>query len=148
MAGIRAGEQGELALAPSARRVGAAGLVLGLCLGAISTTPASASLLGLDAVVSSLLHGEGGIFGHEGGVIAGDDQLSDVLGFDSAEGELLGGGMEIVGAVESVVHDPNIGGEGSFDDSVVGRGPLLGGGIGGVLGGLLSNGVGLLGGVL
>ena len=134
-------------MAISTRCVGAAGLVLGLCLGAISATPASASLLGLDTVVSSLLHGEGGIFGHEGGVIAGDDRLSDVLGFDSAESELVGGGMEVVGAVESVLSDPQIGGEGSFGDSVVGRGPL-GGGIGGVLGGLLSNGVGLLGGVL
>ncbi len=136
-------------MATSARRVGAAGLALGLCLGVVNAIPASASLLGLDTVVSSLLHGEGGIFGHEGGVIAGDDQLSDVLGgFDSEDGEVVGGGMEVVGAVEDVLGDANIGGEGSFGDSVVGRGPVLGGGVGGVLGGLLSNGVGLLGGVL
>jgi hypothetical protein len=140
--------RGRTALAISTRRVGAAGLVLGLCFGAFSTTPASASLLGLDTLVGSLLHGEGGIFGHEGGVIAGDDQLSDVLGFDAEGGEVVGGGMEVVGAVEDVLGDPNIGGEGSFGDTVVGRGPLVGGGIGGVLGGLLSNGVGLLGGVL
>jgi hypothetical protein len=96
-----------------------------------------------------LLHGEGGIFGHEGGVIAGDDQLGDVLGgFDSEDGELVGDGMEVVGAVQDVLGDPNIGGEGSFGDTVVGRGPVLGGGLGGVLGGLLSNGVGLLGGIL
>jgi hypothetical protein len=136
-------------LATSVRRVGAAGLVLGLCLGAVNAIPASASLLGLDAVVSSLLHGEGGIFGHEGGVIAGDDQLGDVLGgFDSEGGEVLGGGSEVVGAVEGVLGDADIGGEGSFGDPVVGRGPIFGGGIGGVLGGLLSNGVGLLGGIL
>jgi hypothetical protein len=136
-------------LATSTRRVGAAGLVLGLCLGAVNAIPASASLLGLDTVVSSLLNGEGGIFGHEGGVIAGDDQLSDVLGgFDSGDGEVVGGGMEVVGAVKDVLADPNIGGEGSFGGSVVGGGPVLGGGVGGVLGGLLSNGVGLLGGVL
>ncbi len=136
-------------MATSTRRVGAAGLVLGLCLGAVNAIPASASLLGLDTVVSSLLHGEGGIFGHEGGVIAGDDQLGDVLGgFDSEDGELVGDGMEVVGAVQDVLGDPNIGGEGSFGDTVVGRGPVLGGGLGGVLGGLLSNGVGLLGGIL
>jgi hypothetical protein len=115
----------------------------------VNAIPASASLLGLDTVVSSLLNGEGGIFGHEGGVIAGDDQLSDVLGgFDSGDGEVVGGGMEVVGAVKDVLADPNIGGEGSFGGSVVGGGPVLGGGVGGVLGGLLSNGVGLLGGVL
>ena len=136
-------------MATSTRRVGAAGLVLGLCLGAASTTPASASLLGLDTLVSSLLHGEGGVFGHEGGVIAGDDQLGDVLeGFDSEDGEVVGGGMEVVGAVEGVLGDADIGGEGSFGDPVVGRGPVFGGGLGGVLGGLLSNGVGLLGGIL
>jgi hypothetical protein len=136
-------------LATSTRRVGAAGLVLGLCLGAVNAIPASASLLGLDTVVSSLLHGEGGIFGHEGGVIAGDDHLNDVLGgFDSEDGELVGGGMEVVGAVEDVLGNAELGGEGSFGDTVVGRGPILGGGLGGVLGGLLNNGVGLLGGIL
>ena len=136
-------------MARSARRVGATGLALGLCLGLVNTIPASASLLGLDTLVSSLLHGEGGIFGHEGGVIAGDDQLSDVLGgFDSGDGEVIGGGMEVVGAVEGVLGDADIGGEGSFGDPVVGRGPIFGGGLGGVLGGLLNNGVGLLGGIL
>jgi hypothetical protein len=136
-------------LARSARRVGAAGLALGLCLGLVNTIPASASLLGLDTLVSSLLHGEGGIFGHEGGVIAGDDQLSDVLGgFDSGDGEVIGGGIEVVGAVEGVLGNADIGGEGSFGDPVVGRGPVFGGGLGGVLGGLLNNGVGLLGGIL
>jgi hypothetical protein len=91
--------------------------------------------------VSGLLQGEGGIFGHEGGVIAGDDQLSDVVeGFDSEDGELVGGGLEVVGAVQDVLGDANIGGEGSFGG---GSGYL-----GGLLGGLLSNGVGLLGGVL
>ena len=114
--------------------------MLGLCLGAASTTPASASLLGLDTLVSSLLHGEGGIFGHEGGVIAGDDQLGDVIGgFDSEDGEVVGGGLEIVGDVGGFLDD-NIGGEGSFGGGS--------GALGGVLGGLLSNGVGLHGGVL
>ncbi len=128
-------------MATSARRVGAAGLALGLCLGVVTTIPASASLLGLDTVVSSLLQGEGGIFGHEGGVLAGDDQLSDVVGgFDSEDGEVIGSGLEVVGAVQDVLEDPSIGGEGSFGD---GSGLL-----GGVLGGLLSNGAGLLGGVL
>jgi hypothetical protein len=128
-------------LAISTRRVGAAGLALGLCLGAISATPASASLLGLDTLVSSLLQGEGGIFGHEGGVLAGDDQLSDVVaGFDSEDGELVGSGLEVVGAVQDVLEDPSVGGEGSF-----GGGSGL---LGGMLGGLLSNGAGLLGGVL
>jgi hypothetical protein len=120
----------------------------------MSTAPASASLLGgldgnlLDGLVSGLLHGEGGILGHEGGVVAGDDQLTDVVeGFDSEDGEFVGGGLEVLGAVEDVLGDPNIGGDGSFGDPAVGRGPL-GGGLGGVLGGLLSNGTGLLGGVL
>jgi hypothetical protein len=148
-------------LATSIRRVGAAGLVLGLCLGAASTIPATAStdlplpavggllgggdsgLLGLGGLVGGLLHGEGGIFGHEGGFFAGDDELSDVVeGFGSEDDGFVGGGLEVVGAVKDVLADPNIGGEGSFD------GPAVGGGIlGGVLGGLLSGGTGLLGGV-
>ena len=115
----------------------------------MSTAPASASLLGgldgnlLDGLVSGLLHGEGGVFGHEGGVIAGDDQLSDVVeGFDSEDGELVGNGLGVVGDVGGFLDD-NVGGEGSFGDNQVGGGLL-----GGVLGGLLSNGTGLLGGVL
>lgn len=130
-------------MATSTRRVGAAGLVLGLCLGVGHAIPASASLLGLDTLVSSLLHGEGGIFGHEGGVIAGDDQLSDVIeGFDSGDGEVIGGGLDVVGDVGGFLDD-NIGGDGSFGESRVGGGLL-----GGVLGGLLSNAPGLLGGIL
>ncbi len=145
------------------RRVGAAGLALGLCLGAASTIPAMATfipgdtpgppgndpvpavggLLGsvdgglLGGLVGGLLHGEGGIFGHEGGVIAGDDQLGDVVGglADSGDDGVVGGGLEVVGAVGDVLADPNIGGEGSFG------GPSVGGGVlGGVLGGLLSGG--------
>ena len=105
--------------------------------------PASASLLGLDTLVSSLLHGEGGIFGHEGGVIAGDDQLGDVIaGFDSEKGEVVGEGLDVVGDVSGFLDD-NIGGEGSFGDSRVGGGLL-----GGVLGGLLTDAPGLLGGIL
>ena len=101
----------------------------------------------LDGLVSGLLHGEGGIFGHEGGVLAGDDQLGDVVqGLGSHDDGLLGGTMDVVGAVQAVAGDPNIGGEGSFGDPVVGGG-LLGGSLGGVLGGLLSGGTGLLGGV-
>ena len=148
------------------RRVGAAGLALGLCLGAASTIRASAAtgelpvvggLLGtvdgglLDGVVGGLLQGEGGVFGHEGGVLAGDDELTDVVeGFGSEADGFVGGGLDIVDAVDDVVADPNIGGEDSFDDSTVGGGALggvLGGSLGGVLGGLLSGGTGLLGGV-
>jgi hypothetical protein len=143
-------------MATTVRRVGAAGLVLGLCFGAVSMIPASASvdapvsgLLGgvdgglLGGLVSGLLQGEGGIFGHEGGVLAGDDELGDVVeGFGSEDDALLGGGLEIVGAVQDAVGEGNIGGEGSF------AGPTVGGGVlGGVLGGLLGGGTGLLGGV-
>ena len=48
--------------------------------------PAVGGLLGLldggllDGLVGGLLSGEGGVFGHEGGVLAGDDQLGDVVG--------------------------------------------------------------------
>jgi hypothetical protein len=115
--------------------------------------PAVSGLLGgvdgglLGGLVSGLLQGEGGIFGHEGGVLAGDDELGDVVeGLGSDDDGLVGGGLEVVGAVQDVVGDPNIGGEGSFGDPVVGGG-LLGGALGGVLGGLLSGGTGLLGGV-
>jgi hypothetical protein len=150
-------KQGRNKVKTRVRRVGAAGLALGLCLGAASAIPASAAPLGgllggvdgglLDGVVSGLLHGEGGIFGHEGGVLAGDDKLGDVVGgLGSDDDGFVGGGMEVVGAVQDVVGDPNIGGEGSFGGPVVGGG-LLGGALGGVLGGLLSGGTGLLGGV-
>jgi hypothetical protein len=114
--------------------------------------PAVSGLLGgvdgglLDGLVSGLLHGEGGIFGHEGGVLAGDDKLGDVVGGLGSDDQLISGGLEVVGAVQDAVGDPNIGGEGSFGGPRVGGG-VLGGALGGVLGGLLSGGTGLLGGV-
>lgn len=145
-------------MATTVRRVGAAGLALGLCLGAASTIPASADtnipvpavggFLGLldggllDGLVGGLLSGEGGVLGHEGGVLAGDDQLGDVVGGLTGEGG--DSALEVVGAVGDVLAEPKIGGEGSFDaPSVAGGLPVLGG----VLGGLLSTGTGLLGGV-
>jgi hypothetical protein len=114
------------------RRVGAAGLALGLCLGAASTLPALADAPTPAPAV--------------GGVLAGDDQLGDV--FDGVAGDdgLLGG-LSALGAVGDALADPKIGGDGSFGDPTVGGG-LLGGVLGGVLGGLLSGGTGLLGGVL
>lgn len=141
------------------RRVAAAGAVLGLCLGAASTIPASADtalpalpavggLLGvvdggvLDGLVGGLLGGEGGLFGHEGGVLAGDDTVGEVVG--GLAGEAGDSPLEVVGAVSDVLADPKIGGEGSFGDPSVGGGPA---GLGGILGGLLSTGTGLLGGV-
>ena len=135
-------------------------MALGLCLGAASTIPASAGaavpvqvpvvggLLGLldggllDGLVGGLLSGEGGVFGHEGGVLAGDDELGDVVG--GLAGEAGDGPLEIVGGVGDVLAEPKIGGEGSFGGSSVGGGAL---GLGGILGGLLSTGTGLLGGV-
>jgi hypothetical protein len=148
----------------SLRRVGAAGLALGLCIGAASTLPASAGttepIHAVDGVVGtvdggllggllgSLLSGEGGLLGHEGGVLAGDDSLGDVLGGFTGEADGLGGGQEVLGAVGDVLANPHIGGEGSFGGSTVGSGlPLVGGVLSGVLGGLLSGGTGLLGGV-
>ena len=148
----------------SLRRVGAAGLALGLCIGAASTLPASAGvtqsvpavdgILGtvdgglLGGLVGSLLSGEGGLLGHEGGVLAGDDSLGDVIGGFAGESDGLLGGEEVVGAVSDVLAHPNIGGEGSFGGSTIGSGlPVVGGVLSGVLGGLLSNGTGLLGGV-
>ena len=150
----------------SVRRVGAAGLVLGLCIGAAGTVPASANInepvqavngvLGsvdgglLGGLFNSLLNGEGGLLGHEGGVLAGDDELGDVVGGFAEESDGLFGAMEVVGGVGEVLADPNVGGEDSFADPAVGGGVLggvLGGGLGGVLGGLLSGGTGLLGGV-
>ena len=129
-------------MASSVRRFGAAGLVLGLGLGAVSMIPAHADtaaapaaapavsgLLGavdgglLGGLVQSLFYGQGGILGPDGGVIAGDDQLGDV-----------------VGGFGDAIANPQIGGQGSFGDA--------GSPVGGLLGGLLSNGVGLLGGVL
>ena len=160
-----AGDARRTALTSRIRRVGAAGLALGLCLGAASTIPAAAAteelpvvggLLGsvdgglLGGLVGGLLQGEGGVFGHEGGVIAGDDQLTDVVAGFSSGGEVVGAAVDMVDAVGDVVADPNIGGEDSFDDPAVGGGALggaVGGPLGGVLGGLLSGGTGLLGGV-
>jgi hypothetical protein len=104
----------------------------------------------LGGLLSSLVSGEGGLLGHEGGVIAGDDKLGDVVGGFAEESGGLFGAPEVVGAVSDVLADPNIGGEDSFGDPAVGGGalaPVLGGGLGGVLGGLLSGGTGLLGGV-
>ena len=144
----------------SVRRVGAAGLALGLCIGAAGTVSASANitepvhnadrLVGtvdgglLGGLIGGLLSGEGGLVGPEGGVLAGDDSLSDVVGGFAEES----GGLDLVGAVGDVVADPNIGGEDSFGGSTIGSGlPVVGGLLGGVLGGLLSGGTGLLGGV-
>ena len=146
-------------MASTVRRVGAVGVALGLCLGAASTIPASADtgavpvpavggLLGLldggllDGLVGGLLGGEGGVFGHEGGVLAGDDELGEVVG--GLAGEAGDGPLEIVGAVSDVLATPKIGGEGSFGGPSVGGGAL---GLGGILGGLLGSGTGLLGGV-
>lgn len=148
----------------SVRRFGAAGLVLGLCIGAASTVPASANItqpvhnvdrvIGtvdgglLGGLVGGLLRGEGGLFGHEGGVLAGDDSLGDVVGGFAEESGDFFGASDVVGAVGDVIADPNIGGEGSFDSPTIGSGlPVVGGLLGGVLGGLLSGGTGLLGGV-
>lgn len=136
----------------SIRRVGAVGIALGLCLGAAGSVPASANVtqgvLGsvdgglLGGLLSSLISGEGGLLGHEGGVIAGDDQLGDVVGGFTEESDGLFGAMDVVGAVSDTLADPNVGGEGSFGGSTIGSGLL-----GGVLGGLLGGGTGLLGGV-
>jgi hypothetical protein len=110
--------------------------------------PAVGGLLGLvdggllNGLVGGLLGGEGGVFGHEGGVLAGDDELGDVVG--GLAGEAGDGPLEVVGAVSDVLAEPKIGGEGSFDGPSVGGGAL---GLGGILGGLLSTGTGLLGGV-
>ena len=127
--------------------------MLGLCFGAASAVPASASVpvlgdllggeggvLDLGGIVNGLLNGEGGLLGHEGGVIAGDDTIGDVVeGFGSEDDGFVEGGGEILGAVTDVVSAPRIGGEGSFGGGS--------GALGGVLGGLLSGGTGLLGGV-
>jgi hypothetical protein len=96
----------------------------------------------LDGLVGGLLGGEGGLFGHEGGVVAGDDTVGEVVG--GLAGEAGDSPLEVVAAVSDVLADPKIGGEGSFGDPSVGGGPA---GLGGVLGGLLSTGTGLLGGI-
>lgn len=85
----------------------------------------------LGGLLTGLVYGEGGLLGNEGGVLAGDDELGDVIG-----------------GFADVVSDPNIGGEDSFGEPTIGSGlPIAGGLLGGVLGGLLSGGTGLLGGV-
>jgi hypothetical protein len=151
-------------MASTVRRIGAAGLVLGLGLGAASAIPASADtsapapvpavdgVLGavdgglLGGLVGSLLNGQGGVFGPDGGVFAGSNSLGDVVsGLSSGDDNLLGG-LQAVGAVGDALANPRIGGDGSFGDPSVGGGPV-GGVLGGLLGGLLSNGTGLLGGV-
>jgi hypothetical protein len=152
----------------SVRRVGAAGLVLGLGLGAVSMIPAQADsaapvalplpavggLLGtvdgglLGGLVGSLLNGQGGLSGPDGGVIAGDNQVGDVVsGLTSGPDSLLGG-LGALSAVGDAVANPQIGGDGSFGDPSLGEGPVGGAlGLGGLLGGLLSTGTGLLGGL-
>jgi hypothetical protein len=123
----------------TARRVVVAGVALGLGVGAVNSLPASAGvnvpappvggLLGavdgglLGGLLSALLHGEGGIFGHEGGVLAGDDQLGEVFdGLGSDNDNLVGGSLEVVGAVGEVLGAPDIGGQGSFAAPSVGGG--------------------------
>jgi hypothetical protein len=150
-------------MASRVRKVGATGLVVGLCLGAASTIPASADtsapapavggVLGavdgglLGGLVGSLLNGQGGIFGPNGGVFAGSNSVDDVVqGLAGSGNDSLLGGLQAVGAVGDTLADPRIGGEGSLGDPSVGAGPV-GGVLGGLLGGLLSNGTGLLGGV-
>jgi len=110
--------------------------------------PAVGGLLGmvdaalLGGLAGGFLGGEGGLFGHEGGVLAGDDTVADVVGGLAAEAG--DSPREVVGAVTDVLAEPRIGGEGSLGDPSVGGGPL---GLGGILGGLLGGGAGLLGGV-
>ena len=157
-------------MASTVRRVGTAGLVVGLCLGAASAVPASAystvpspvpavnGLLGavdgglLGGLVGGLLQGQGGVFGPDGGVLAGSNTVGDVVqGLTGSGGDSLLGGLQAVGAVGDVLANPQIGGEGSFGSPSVGGGPV-GGVVGGVLGGgllgsLLSGGTGLLGGI-
>jgi hypothetical protein len=156
-------------MAMSVRRVGAAGIVLGLCLGAASTIPASADtssapvpavggVLGavdgglLGGLVGGLLNGQGGIFVPNGGVIAGSNTVGDVVsGLAGPGGNSVLGGLQAVGAVGDTLANPQIGGQGSFGGPSVGGGPVGGvlGGLlgGGLLGGLLSSATGLLGGV-
>jgi hypothetical protein len=154
------------------RRVGAAGLMVGLCLGAAGAVPASADtgapvpvpavggLLGavdgglLGGLVGSLLHGQGGVFGPDGGVFAGSNTVGDVVqGLTGSGGDNLLGSLGALSAVGDALANPQIGGNGSFGSPSVGGGPvggvaggLLGGG--GLLGSLLGGGAGLLGGIL
>jgi hypothetical protein len=90
----------------------------------------------LGGLVGGLLHGQGGVFGPDGGVLAGSNTLGDVLG-----------GLGALSAVGDVAANPQIGGEGSFANPSGALGGLVTGAAGGVLGGLLSGG-GLLGGIL
>jgi hypothetical protein len=66
-----------------------------------------------------------------------------VGGFAEESGGLFGS-AEVVGAVGDVLADPNIGGDDSFGSPSFGSGLPIAGGL---LGGLLSGGTGLLGGV-
>lgn len=156
-------------MASTVRKVGVAGVALGLSLGIAGTIPASASFdgpapapatggllgggggllglldgTGLLGLVGGLLSGEGGLVGHEGGVLAGDDTLGEVVSGFAGEADVVEEGpAEVVGAVSDVLAMPKIGGEGSFGDPKVGGGLL---GLGGLLGGLLGGAGGLLGG--
>jgi hypothetical protein len=149
-------------VASTVRRVGAAGVALGLCLGAASTLPARADssaptlapavngVLGavdgglLGGLVGGLVQGQGGIFGPDGGVFAGTNNLGDV--FNGLAGGGVLGGLSAISAVGDALANPQIGGNGSLAAPSVGGGPV-GGVLGGLLGSLLSGGPGLLGGV-
>jgi hypothetical protein len=157
-------------MASTVRRVGAAGLMVGLCLGAASAVPASAGtgapapavggVLGavdgglLGGLVGSLLHGQGGVFGPDGGVFAGTNTAGDVVQGLTGSGDNLLGGLGALSAVGDALANPQIGGNGSFGSPSVGGGPV-GGVVGGLLGGggllgslLGGGGAGLLGGIL
>ena len=157
-------------MASTVRRVGVAGLALGLGLSAASTLPAFADssaptlapavdgVLGavdgglLGGLVGGLLQGQGGVFGPNGGVLAGSNTMGDVFdGLAGSGGDNLLGGLGALSAVGDALANPQIGGDGSFAAPSVGRGPVGGvlGGLlgGGLLGGLLNGGTGLLGGV-
>src|SRR5581483_7830938 len=100
----------EAEVSSTVRRVGAAGLVLGLCLGAASTLPALADTSGpaplpavggvLGAVDGGLLGGLGGVFGPDGGVLAGSNTVGDVVGgLAGGGGDGLLGGLGALSAV-------------------------------------------------
>jgi hypothetical protein len=99
----------------------------------------------LGGLVGGLLQGQGGVFGPDGGVIAGDDRLGDVFNGLAGNDGLLGG-LSALSAVGDALANPQVGGDGSFGNPQVGGGPA-GGVLGGLLGGLLGSGTGLLGGV-
>ena len=101
----------------------------------------------LGGLVGGLLHGQGGVFGPDGGVLAGSNTVGYVVQGLAAGDDSLLGGLGAVSAVGDALANPQIGGDGSFRDPSVGGGPV-GGALGGVLGGLLSGGTGLLGGIL